>query len=570
MKIREESARNVTAEACAEQGSTGRVSDLGITANQLDCLYEISKLAGKHDASVEETLRGIVDIIRRGWGDPEDIGARIVHKDTEFKTHNFSSSPTNLSEDIRVREERIGSIDICYPRGEGDMEIEPSSEWEGRLLEIIASQVAEIINRYETQKALDDRQKFFQKLIDTVPNPIFFKDINGRYQGFNLAFEAYFGRSREELLGRSVIELSSTEPARRHYEADMAIIRSGGAKTIETTVVYPNGREAIAVINKAAYFDDNGNPAGLVGVIVDVTEQRHSERQLMEINKRLGEMNQRLKENQNQLVQSEKMASIGQLAAGVAHEINNPVGFVKSNLGTLIGYVKTFKLLLREYDFLTEAVRKNNTKRQMAALDMVEKIKTEEDLEYILGDIDSLLSESIDGTERVGDIVQNLKTFARVDGSKIREADINEGIEATLKIVWNELKYKCTVNKNLNPLPRIRCNPGQLNQVFMNILVNAAQAIPEKGEITITTETTDAEIVIKISDTGSGIPNEIKSRLFEPFFTTKPSGKGTGLGLSVSMDIVHKHNGVIDIESEVGVGTTFTIRLPIGGVDDEG
>jgi signal transduction histidine kinase len=299
-----------------------------------------------------------------------------------------------------------------------------------------------------------------------------------------------------------------------------------------------------------------------------ILENKH--KALGEANKNLEEMNERLMANHNQLIQSEKMASIGQLAAGVAHEINNPVGFVKSNLGTLTGYVKTFKTIFEEYKGLAGAMRNGDDKVQTVILENVEKISEKEDLPYILEDIDNLLTESIEGTERVRDIVQNLKSFARVDEAQIKEADINEGIEATLKIVWNELKYKCTVRKNLEPLPLIRCYPGQLNQVFMNILVNAAQAIPEKGDITIETEATGTHIVIRISDTGVGIKTENIPKLFDPFFTTKGVGKGTGLGLSISQGIIMKHNGSIDVESEVGKGTTFTIRLPIEGVVDDG
>jgi len=302
--------------------------------------------------------------------------------------------------------------------------------------------------------------------------------------------------------------------------------------------------------------------------LMSILENKHKD--LLEANTTLGEMNERLKANQNQLVQSEKMASIGQLAAGVAHEINNPVGFVKSNLGTLTGYVKTFKAIFEEYRGLSGAIHNDDKIVQTAILDNVEKISEKEDLPYILEDIDNLLTESIEGTERVRDIVQNLKSFARIDETQVKEADINEGIEATLKIVWNELKYKCTVHRNLQPLPLIRCCPGQLNQVFMNMLVNAAQAIPEKGDITIETEATDKDIIIRISDTGVGIKQENISKLFDPFFTTKAAGKGTGLGLSISIGIIQKHNGTIYVESEAGKGSTFTIHLPIEGVRDNG
>jgi two-component system NtrC family sensor kinase len=169
----------------------------------------------------------------------------------------------------------------------------------------------------------------------------------------------------------------------------------------------------------------------------------------------------------------------------------------------------------------------------------------------------------------VAEIVQSLKSFARIDEAQLKEACINEGLEATLKVVWNELKYKCQVHKNLGVVPPIRCYPGQLNQVFMNLLINAAQAIPVKGDITIETKTDGDHVVVRVSDTGGGIPPEIINRIFDPFFTSKEVGKGTGLGLSVSHGIVEKHGGTIAVESKVGTGTTFTIRLPIEGPPHE-
>ncbi|MCE5271664.1 hypothetical protein LLH00_10320 [bacterium] len=275
---------------------------------------------------------------------------------------------------------------------------------------------------------------------------------------------------------------------------------------------------------------------------------------------------EKLKQAQSQLLQSEKLAGIGQLAAGVAHEINNPVGFIKSNLGTLGEYSSTLKNLLRNFNSLQEAVKQGKciTDSEVSTLVAeLESVEREEDLAYILEDMDALIAESSDGAQRVKEIVQNLKSFARLDESEQKEADINEGIEATLKVVWNEVKYKAKVVKKLQPLPLIRCYPGQLNQVFMNLLVNAAQSIQGKGTITIETENRDSGINIRISDTGSGIPKENLSRLFDPFFTTKPVGKGTGLGLSISYGIIKKHNGTIEVESQPGRGTSFTITLPI-------
>ncbi len=272
-----------------------------------------------------------------------------------------------------------------------------------------------------------------------------------------------------------------------------------------------------------------------------------------------------LKRNQAQMVQSEKMAGLGQLAAGVAHEINNPVGFVMSNLQTLKKYAASIKKMIATYESALDPVRKGEWTACQSRIGEVAATREDEDIAYILDDLDNLVNESIDGTTRVKDIVKGLKSFARVDEAEMKEADINEGIESTLKIVWNEIKYKCEVVKKLNPLPMIVCFPGQLNQVFMNLIVNAAQAMPSQGTLTIETGVQGDEIVIRFSDTGSGIKPENMEKLFNPFFTTKAVGKGTGLGLSVSYGIIKKHKGDISVESQVGVGTTFTIRLPLKG-----
>lgn len=272
-----------------------------------------------------------------------------------------------------------------------------------------------------------------------------------------------------------------------------------------------------------------------------------------------------LKRNQAQLVQTEKMAGLGQLAAGVAHEINNPVGFVMSNLQTLKKYAISLKRMISEYESLLHVVEEKDMEKVKVQISTLSTVKEEEDLGFILEDLDNLVKESLDGAVRVRDIVKGLKSFARLDEAEMKEADINEGIESTLKIVWNEIKYKCDVVKKLNPLPAIVCYPGQLNQVFMNLIVNAAQAIEKSGTITIESFVEADHIVLKFSDTGSGIKPENLEKLFNPFFTTKPVGKGTGLGLSVSYGIIEKHKGDISVESQLGVGTTFTIKLPVKG-----
>lgn len=266
-----------------------------------------------------------------------------------------------------------------------------------------------------------------------------------------------------------------------------------------------------------------------------------------------------LQRAQNQLIQSEKLAAIGQLAAGVAHEINNPIGYVNSNISAMERYITDLLKIISAY----EEVESNKLIDEGAARN-IHALKEELELNYIRNDIIDLISESKEGIERVKGIVNDLKDFSHVDEEEWQWADLHRGLDATLNIVRNEVKYKAEVVKEYGDLPDIECIPSQLNQVFMNMLVNAAQAIEERGVITLRTMTIDEQwVCVEISDTGAGIKAENLNRLFESFFTTKPVGQGTGLGLSLSYEIVKKHAGHIEVVSEVGKGSTFSITLPI-------
>jgi signal transduction histidine kinase len=242
----------------------------------------------------------------------------------------------------------------------------------------------------------------------------------------------------------------------------------------------------------------------------------------------------------------------------VAHEINNPIGFVGSNLGSLEGYLQDIFSIVAAYR--KAAAEAGND----AVFDEARQLMESLDYDYVKQDIADLLTESKDGIDRVRKIVQDLKGFSRVSENVFEWADIHEGIDSTLNMVWNELKYHCTVTKKYGELPKISCLPSQLNQVFMNLLVNAGHAIEGKGEITISTECVgDAAVRIKVTDSGKGIAPDALTRVFEPFYTTKPVGKGTGLGLSLAWGIIERHQGRIEVASEVGKGTTFTVTLPV-------
>jgi len=270
-----------------------------------------------------------------------------------------------------------------------------------------------------------------------------------------------------------------------------------------------------------------------------------------------------LKMAQSQITQQEKMASIGQLAAGVAHEINNPTGFIMSNLGSFQKYVDK---LVEFMGVQSEALAQLPAEQT----DDIQKKRKSLKVDFITEDIKCLVKESLDGADRIKKIVQDLKSFSRVDEAEQKMADINAGIESTINIVWNELKYKVTLHKEFGDIPQTKCNPGQLNQVFMNMLVNAAHAIEKQGDLTVKTwfippcgGEDGGWINVSIADTGSGIPADKLTRIFEPFYTNKEVGKGTGFGLSIAYDIVKKHKGKIIVESEMGKGTTFIVRIPV-------
>jgi two-component system NtrC family sensor kinase len=281
------------------------------------------------------------------------------------------------------------------------------------------------------------------------------------------------------------------------------------------------------------------------------------EDELRRSNENLREINRKLETAQNQLLQADKMASIGQLAAGVAHEINNPIGYIHSNLTTLERYVNDLMCLLALYE------RGEDQLLETDLCDVLKEKKGEIDLAYLRDDLPALMSESKEGISRVKKIVQDLKDFSHVDEADWQWADLRKGLDSTLNIVRNEIRTRAEVICQYGDIPEIYCIASRLNQVFMNILVNAAHAVRSNGIITISTGWHGQEVWVKIADTGCGIPKENLQRIFDAFYTTKPIGQGTGLGLSLSYSIVQKHHGRIEVESEVGKGTTFTVWLPI-------
>jgi two-component system NtrC family sensor kinase len=265
------------------------------------------------------------------------------------------------------------------------------------------------------------------------------------------------------------------------------------------------------------------------------------------------------------LIQSEKMASLGQLAAGVAHELNNPLGYILSNISTFKSYVLTYQQLIQCYQQLNSLSDRIDSDEYRAQQALLATIYKSEDIGYMLQDSIELVNDSMEGAIRLRDIINSLRRFSHPDRGQFEVVSVNEILESTVKIIWSEIKNKTTVRYALAAEPLlVLANPSQLSQVFLNLLMNAAQAMSGGlGNIQLSTFAESDHVVIKISDNGQGIPDAIVSRIFDPFFTTKDVGKGTGLGLSLSKAIIDQHHGTVSVSSKVAVGTTFEIRLPL-------
>ncbi|MFL5349186.1 MAG: ATP-binding protein [Hyalangium sp.] len=377
-------------------------------------------------------------------------------------------------------------------------------------------------------------------LLQAIPDLIFRIRGDGTYIDFScstaertlLAPEMFVGKNMRELpIPQFLIDLTLSQLA--------YVLRESTVAVYEYDLEMPEGRQSYE-----ARLVRSG-PDEAVSIIRNITERRLIE------------------ERQAQLIQAEKLASLGQMAAGIAHEINNPVSYVTSNLKTLEQYATLLGPLLGSLRELVEAPGSEPRTLSAEQRQGLRRLWEQAEAEQLLTDMPELIQESLTGTRRIKEIAQSLRSFAREDDGKPQVVDLNAELESTLRMVGNELKYKCEVKRDFGPLPRITCHPTQLVQVFTNLLLNAGQALEQWGEIRIRTRQQGDEVVVEISDTGKGMTQETISKLFTPFFTTKPRGQGTGLGLSISRDIVTRHGGRLEVQSEPGRGSTFTLFLPV-------
>ena len=444
----------------------------------------------------------------------------------------------------RVRWNRVGSVSPLV----ADVHSQLLNN-EGRVL-LVLTDVTEIERQVEQ---IDELQRYNENIIQNINSALVVVDTARKISFANPTAESILGVESGKLIGRAIADWFRDDEAEENSIV-RTLVAGVSFKGAESLIACEDGRMIPVGISCSPLLDRAGEPLGAVAIFQDLSEIKLLERQML---------------------QSEKMASIGQLAAGVAHESNNPVGFIHANLFQASEYLQDLEGVWSRLDVLQETIENGRGIDEIrAASESLRQVCREIDLDYVKKDFAKALSESQEGSERIRHIVRDLRDFSRQDTGEATLADVNQCIDSTAHIVWTMMKHVVTLKKNYAELPPLRCYPMQLEQVLLNLLVNACQAIEEKaddesgiaGEVEVQTEARDGGVAITIRDNGVGIPAEDLGRIFDPFFTTKDVGAGTGLGLSTSYSLIQRHGGEIKVESEVGKGTIFEIWLP-GGLE---
>lgn len=420
----------------------------------------------------------------------------------------------------------LGLQDLLAVHHEALLEAVPASDDPPTLLDRAATFLSDCAAPILAEQESDLR---YRALVETALDIIATTTPEGVITSLNPAFERLTGWPREEWLGRPFTTILHPEDVPNLLTAPIVELRvrtaSGGYCVMEIA-----SREQVV----------DGRVVAILSIARDVTDRKRLD---------------------GRLQQGQKLQAIGQLAAGVAHEINNPVSYILTNVSAIADYFHDLRRLL---DAATDGLARVVAGEDAARVrEDVTRLGEEVHAQFLLKDFQAAVADAKEGAGRISEIVKSLKDFSHPDRGELKRADLNRGLESTIRVCWNELKYKTVVVRDYGDIPPVLCYPQRMNQVFMNLLVNAAQAIREKGEIRVSTRVEHGRVVVRIRDTGAGIAPEHLSKLFEPFFTTKPLGQGTGLGLHVAYKIVKGHGGDIEVASKVGEGTEFAIKLPL-------
>jgi PAS domain S-box-containing protein len=550
--------RDISERRANEAALRDQTEALNQRIRELGCLYAIARLMEHHQAPFSEVLGRVVAEAPRGFRFPQATAVRVVYRGREYLSHALPVDAPRTSLPLRTPDDPAAVIEACLVAAVAAAGPALFLPQENELLRAIRDQIEQEVDRRIAEQQLREREADLAKAQRIAALGSWDVDLASGHMHWSEQTWRIFGLDPAEgNAPRLEAFLARIHPEDRDRVA--GLIRDGGpaSYTFDYRIVRPDGR--VRVVNQECEFvlDRHGRAVRLVGTLQDISRHKEAEEALRAANAELTEANRRLSEMNTQLIQSEKMASIGQLAAGVAHEINNPVGYISANVGSMQSYLDDLFRLVDAYEAAEPAIA--DPERRAA----IENLRRQVDLAFLREDTASLIAETMEGVRRVRTIVQDLKDFSRQDEEAWQWTDLHKGLDSTLNIVWNELKYKAEVVKEYGTLPEVECMPSQVNQVFMNLLVNAGHAIAERGTITLRSGQEGDWVWVAVSDTGSGVKPEHLNRLFDPFFTTKPVGKGTGLGLSLAYGIIGKHHGRIEVTSELGQGTTFTVWLPV-------
>jgi PAS domain S-box-containing protein len=410
------------------------------------------------------------------------------------------------------------------------------------LIRISAALEAADSQRQDLATALAHERTLLRTMIDLIPAFIYAKDVGSRFIAMNTALARNMGTDASEAIGKTDFDFHSPELAKKFYADEQALIKSGTAiiDLEEPGFDVVTGMPRTVCTSKVPLRDENGEVIGIIGVGFDITERKVAEQNL---------------------AASEHLESIGRLAAGVAHEINTPIQYLNDSVY-----------------FIRDAMQDLLAHNAKLAAALPHPPETDEDIEDLKRELPPALDRVVDGLARIAEIVRSMKEFSHVDQREMSRIDLNRAINSTLVIARSEYKYVADLHTDFQELPHVTCHGGQVNQVVLNLVVNAAHAIADrnkatgatgKGLITVTTRIEDGFAVISIGDTGGGIPEAIRKRIFEPFFTTKEVGRGTGQGLSIAHNVIKAHGGKLDFVTEIGKGTTFSVRLPLDDAEGE-
>ena len=389
--------------------------------------------------------------------------------------------------------------------------------------------------------ALAHERNVLRTMIDLIPAFIYAKDAHSRFTACNAWVAHRMGVSPQNLIGKTDFDFFPTEMAQKFFDDEQALIKSGKPLIDHEEIVYDKirGSDRVILTSKVPLRDASGNLSGIVGTGFDITDRKAAE---------------------ERMASGERLESIGRLAAGVAHEINTPIQYLNDSV-----------------KFITEGVAELLTYVDGLHAHLPQQPEPDDEVEYLRAELPPALARVTDGLARIAEIVRSMKDFSHADQHAMTQVDLNRAIQSTLVIARSEYKMVADLETVFAPLPSITCHGGQINQVVLNLVVNAAHAIADvvkdsggRGRITVTTAVTDQHVVISIADTGGGIPESVRARIFDPFFTTKEVGRGTGQGLSIARSVVVKgHGGSLDFETVPGQGTTFFVRLPLHQAEEE-